>query len=206
MVRRLIEAFLSIPSGWVLAALFVVPALETAVLVGFVLPGESVVLLGGVLAARGRVGLAPALLASVVGPLTGDVVGYFLGRRYGQEIVRARLGRRWDRAHRWLSREGGWPVFVARFLPFVRTVLPTTAGAIRAPKFRFLAWDLSAVVIWGVGTCLLGYAAARNYERVLKRMSGIGLAALAVALVVVVFLVARSRRRAPARRKASVAG
>src|SRR5262249_11109979 len=195
MVRRLIEAFFSIPPVWVAAAVFLVPALETALLVGFVLPGESVLVVGGVLAARGRVGLGPVLAASVVGPIVGDVVGYWLGRRYGQEILRRRLGRRWDRAHRWLSRTGGWSIFVARFLPFVRTVLPSTAGALRTRRPPFFSWDLAAVALWATGSCLLGYVAARNYERVLKEVSNLGLAllGLAVAAAVILFLV-RSRR------------
>ena len=195
MIRRLVEALFSIPASWLVAAVFLVPSLETALLVGFVLPGESVVLLGGVLAARGHVGLPIVLAAAVLGPLAGDVIGYMLGRRYGEEIVRRRLGRRWDRAHRWLSRKGGWPIFVGRFVPFVRTVLPSTAGAIRAPRSVFLAWDLSAAIVWGIGTVLLGYFAARNYERLLSGMSTAGLVLLiAAVLAAAAFLLVRARR------------
>ncbi len=195
MVRRLIEAFFTIPAGWAIAAVFGIPALETALLVGFFLPGETAVLLGGVLAARGHVPLAAILIAAVLGPLVGDVVGYTVGRRYGEEIVRNRLGRRWGRAHRWLERKGGWPIFVGRFVPFVRTVLPAIAGSVRAPRAQFLGWDLSAAMIWGAGTTLLGYWAARNWELLLRRMSVVGLGLLvACVLAVVVYLRARRRR------------
>lgn len=209
MVRRLVELFFSIPPVWVVATVFLVPALETALLVGFVLPGESVVVLGGVLAARGRVGLAPVLAASVLGPMAGDVVGYWLARRYGQEIVRSRLGRRWDRAHRWISRDAGWSIFVARFIPFVRTVLPATAGAMRARRLLFFTWDLTAVTVWAAGSCLLGYTAARNYEKLLKHVSTAGFVLLGLAVVAGVgFLLVRSRRRSRprSRRRARVAG
>ena len=209
MVRRLIEAFFSIPPLWVIGAVFLVPALETALLVGFVLPGESVLVLGGVLAARGRVGLWPVLAPSILGPMVGDVAGYWLGRRYGQEIVRSRLGRRWDRAHRWLSRKGGWSIFTARFLPFARTVLPSTAGAMRTRRLQFFAWDLPAVAVWAAGSCLLGYFAARNIERLLKQVSNAGLVLLGLAAVAaVVFFLVRSRQRVQrprSRRKARLA-
>jgi undecaprenyl-diphosphatase len=195
MVRRLIEAFFDIPAIWVVAAVFGIPALETALLVGFMLPGETAVLLGGVLAARGHVPIGIIVAASILGPLTGDVVGYVLGRRYGEEIVRSRLGRKWDRAHRWLEKKGGWPIFVGRFVPFVRTVLPSMAGSIRAPRLKFLAWDLSAATVWGAGTALLGYWAARNWELILKRMSIIGLLLLvAFGISVALYLRRRSRR------------
>lgn len=204
MVRRLVEAFFSIPAAWAVAAVFAIPALETALLVGFVLPGETAVLLGGVLASRGHVPLAPILVASVLGPMVGDVVGYALGRRYGEEIVRRRLGRRWDRAHRWLKREGGWPVFVGRFVPFVRTVLPSIAGAIAAPRVHFLAWDLSAALLWGAGTALLGYWAGRNIEVLLRRVSAVGLVLLVIFLLAAGLFLYRRRRKtepkAPARR------
>ncbi len=195
MIRRLIDAFFTISAGWAIAAVFGIPALETALLVGFVLPGETAVVLGGVLAARGHVPLAAILIAAVLGPLVGDVVGYSVGRRYGEEIVRNRLGRRWGRAHRWLERKGGWPIFVGRFVPFVRTVLPAIAGSIRAPRLQFLAWDLTAAMIWGAGTALLGYWAARNWEVLLRRMSVIGLGLLVACAVAIAFYLRARRRR-----------
>src|ERR1700716_1902730 len=199
-MKRLIAAFLEIPAVWVLVSVFVVSALETAVILGIFLPGELVIVLGGVLAARGHVSLTAVLAAGVAGPISGDVIGYILGGRYGEEIVRRKLGRRrWDRAHRRLSKKsGGLAIFVGRFLPFVRAFLPTTAGATDVSPGRFLPWDLGAAALWGSGSALFGYVIARDFERVLKladRFSiGLGIAlALGVA-----FWLLRGRRRSKA--------
>ncbi len=150
-MKWLIGLFLGIPSVWAVAAVFLVPALETGLILGFFLPGELTVVLGGVLAARGRAPLAAVLAASVLGPLAGDLTGYWLARRYGEELVRRKLEKKWDRARRWLSKKGGYAIFVGRFVPFLRSVLPTTAGAMALPARRFLPWDLAAAAAWGVG-------------------------------------------------------
>jgi undecaprenyl-diphosphatase len=200
-MKRLMAMFLTIPTAWAIAAVFLVPALETAVVLGMMLPGELTLVLGGALAARGRAPLWAILAAGVAGPLTGDVIGYFLGRRYGERIVRRKLKRKWDRAHRWLSKKGHGAVFLGRFLPFLRSVLPTTAGAIAIPPRRFFPRDLLAATIWAVASVLLGYFAARDFERVLAFVNRFSLILLAVALVVAALAIwgrpsRRARRRA----------
>jgi membrane-associated protein len=196
MLRRLIEAFFQIPTPLAVALVFGVASLETALFIGFFLPGETAVLLGGVLAARGHVSLAWIIPASIAAPIAGDVTGYFLGRRYGEDFVRRRLKRKWQRAHAWLSKKAGWTIFVGRFIPFLRTVLPATAGAMRYPTLRFLAWDLCAGAVWGVGTALLGYVGAREYKTILAWLGRAGYAVAAVLILAAgLFLLGRLRRR-----------
>ena len=74
-MNRFVDWFLSISSVWAVAAVFLVPALETAIVLGLIFPGEVAVILGGVLAAQGRVPLLAILAAGVLGPMTGDTVG-----------------------------------------------------------------------------------------------------------------------------------
>src|ERR1700720_1848802 len=124
-MERFVAWFLGISGAWAVAAVFLVPALETALVVGLMFPGEVIVILGGVLAAQGRASLWAILIAGVVGPIAGDTAGYLLGRRYGEEVVRRKLKKRWSRAHRWLTKKGGGAIFLGRFLPFLRSVLPT---------------------------------------------------------------------------------
>ena len=76
MLDRLIAAFLSIPGPWIVGAVFFFSAAETALFVGFVVPGELAVILGGVLASRAHVPLPAVLAASVAGPILGDSIGY----------------------------------------------------------------------------------------------------------------------------------
>jgi undecaprenyl-diphosphatase len=199
---RFVDWFLSISSVWAVAAVFLVPALETAIVLGLMLPGEITVFLGGVLAAQGDVSLLPVLIAAVVGPITGDTIGYWLGRRYGEETVRRKLSRRWQRAHDWLSKKGTTTIFVGRFLPFLRSVLPSAAGAMGLRPARFLARDLPAAGIWGVASVLLGYFAARDFERTLHFLDGFALVLGALSIAFVAFIIWRRTRTRRSRRAA----
>src|SRR5512132_3628826 len=188
LIERVILLFEQIPAGWALAAVFLVPALETGLILGMLLPGETAVILGGVLAATGHVPLWAAAAASVAGAIAGDCAGYILGRRYGEEAIRVRLGDKWPRAHSWLEKNGAFPIFAARFVPFVRTVLPVTAGAIETAPRRFFPPDVAAGIVWGVGSTLIGYFAGRDWRQALvlthraSLYAGIALVAAALAL------------------------
>src|SRR5262252_7641274 len=98
MVEKLTHAFLSIPSHWAIAAVFVLAAAETALFLGFLLPGELIVILGGVLASRSQVPLAGILLAAIAGAIVGDNTGYFVGRRYGNNVAHRKMKNRWAKA------------------------------------------------------------------------------------------------------------
>ena len=196
-MRKAIALFFQIPAGWAVAAVFLVPALETGVVFGFLMPGEVTVILGGVLASRRSVPLSAVLVASVLGPLAGDTVGYLLGRRYGEEIVRRRLKKRFERAHRWLSKRAVGAIFIGRFVPFVRTVLPMTSGAVRVSPGRFFPWDFAAATLWGIGSSLLGYFAARDVEHAMRlgKQLTIVLGVLAAAGAAAYFWRKRAKKR-----------
>jgi membrane-associated protein len=202
---RFVDWFLSISSVWAVTAVFLVPALETAIVLGLMFPGEITVFLGGVLVAQGNVPLLPVLIAAVLGPVTGDTIGYWLGRRYGEETVRRKLNKRWQRAHHWLSKKGTATIFVGRFLPFLRSVLPTAAGAMGLRQTRFLSADLPAAGIWGVASVLLGYFAARDFERALHILDHFALVLGALTIAVVVFVIWRRTRTRHSRRAAGAA-
>ncbi len=200
-MKSFVEFLFSIPAGWVVAAVFLMSALETAVVVGIFLPGEITIVLGGVAAAHGRVPLVAVLAAAVAGPIAGDVAGYILGRRYGESIVRRKLGkRRWQRAHAALSHGSGWKIVVARIFPLVRAVLATTAGAVKARPSRFFLWDVPTAAVWGAGSALAGYLAGRDYEQILHRGERFSLVAGALAAMAAAWFVWRALRRRRSRR------
>jgi membrane-associated protein len=192
-------------SGWV--AYSVIAALvfgETAVFLGFVLPGEAAVVLGGVLASRGHLSLPVLATVVVVTALTGPLVGYEIGRRLGDRLFAARALRRVpggpDRARIALRDRGGIAVFLGRFVAILRALMPAAAGAVRVPYRTFFVYNMLGGIIWGVGYCLLGYLAGSAYSVVEGRI-GTGLA-IAVAAIVVAVAVAWAvrRHRAPASR------
>ncbi|MDQ2871141.1 MAG: DedA family protein [Acidobacteriota bacterium] len=185
-MKSFVEFLFSIPAGWVVATVFLMAALETAVVVGLFLPGEITIVLGGVAAAHGKVPLAAVIAAAVAGPIAGDVAGYILGRRYGETVVRRKLGkRRWRRAHAALSHGSGWKIVLTRIFPLVRAVLPTTAGAVETPPSRFFVWEVPTAAVWGAGSALAGYVAGRDYEQNLhwgERFSLVAGALVAIAV------------------------
>jgi membrane-associated protein len=195
MLRRFVEIFLSIPAPLAVAAVFLVTAGETAFFLGLVLPGELAVILGGVLASQARVPLLAVLLAGVIGPITGDSIGYFLGRRYGRRFFSGRR-KRWAKARAWLARWEAFAVFLGRFTAFLRSIIPAAAGAARLPYGRFLPWNVAAGVLWGAGSVLLGYFAGRNYETLAHRAGLLSLALFVLLLAVALVSLFRRRKRA----------
>ena len=199
MLRRLIEIFLSISAPLAIGVVFLLTAGETAFFLGLFIPGELIVILGGVLASQARVSLIGVLLAGVIGPIVGHSVGFFLGRRYGRLFLKGRRKKRWAKARAWLRRRGPFAVFLGRFTAFLRSVVPAAAGAARLPYRQFAPWNIAAGFLWGVGSALLGYFAGRNYEVIARRASyvGLALAAIAIAWGILYF----TRRRARSRRR-----
>jgi membrane protein DedA with SNARE-associated domain len=197
MLERLLAAFLSIPAIWVVAAVFFLSAAETALFLGFFIPGEFAVILGGVLASRAHVPLPAILAASILGPILGDSIGYYLGRRYGENVSHRHRRKRWASAQRWIRTKGAPAVFLGRFVAFVRSFIPPAAGVSKMPYKTFLPWNAAAGVLWGAGSALLGYFAGANFEAIAHAMGWLGLVLLGVVIAVfaaIRFLVPRRRR------------
>jgi len=197
MLERLIAAFLSIPGPWAVGAVFFLAAAETALFVGFLLPGELAVILGGVLASRAHVPLAGILAAGIAGPILGDSIGYYLGRRYGENVSHRKLEKRWAKAQSWIKRKGAPAVFFGRFIAFLRSVIPAAAGVARMPYRKFLPWNVAAGILWGAGSALLGYVAGEKFETVVRWMGRLGLVLflIAAAILAAAFVLARRARR-----------
>ena len=205
-MRHLIDQLFSTASGPLIYLLaFGVPALEASVFVGFVLPGETVVLLGGVLAFQHRVALSGVIVAAVLGAVPGDSVGYLLGRKLGHRLQRSRLGRivgerRWAATEDFLRRRGGPAVFLGRWTALLRALVPAAAGMAKVPARTFLAWNVAGGVLWATAVALGGFAAGNAYRRLEHYL---GPAAFLILAAVVLGLLARhvplARRRAHAR-------
>jgi len=170
---------------------------EDALFFGFVLPGETAVIVGGVLARRGTVDPVWLMLAVVLAAIAGDSVGYEIGRRLGPPLLGSRpLRRRADRvekARALLRRRGPAAVFVGRFVALFRSLVPAMAGASSMPYRRFLLFNALGGLVWGVGNALIGYAAGAAYERV-EGVVGRTVALVSAALVVAALIIWRVRR------------
>ncbi|MDQ0730375.1 DedA family protein [Arthrobacter sp. B1I2] len=189
-------------------AVFCLVFAEDALFVGFVIPGETAAVLGGVVASRGEVQLATMMALVVAAAIIGDSVGYEVGKHLGTRIMKtralARHSGRLENAQDFLRRKGGSAVFLGRFTAFFRAVMPALAGTSRMPYGRFLAWNAMGGLVWGTGFVLLGFLAGNSYEAV-AQAAGRDLAVV-IGLVAVAAFIAwhiRSRRRRQRRRAAS---
>jgi len=170
MLQKVIDTLLAVPPG---IALLIIAALvfgEAALFFGFVLPGETAVVYGGVLAAAGKVSVVLVLTVVLVAAVAGDSVGFEVGRRLGPRLVRAPVLRhhphRLEEAQAYLRRRGGRAVVMGRFTAFLRAVMPGLAGASRMEYRRFLVFNVIGGVIWGGACVLLGFFAAHSISTI----------------------------------------
>lgn len=193
----LVDNLLGVPPAVAYLLIGALVFAEAAIFVGFVFPGETAVVLGGVLASSGRMSLPWLLVLVVAAAIVGDSVGYEVGRLAGPRILRSRIlhrhQQRLDGARGFLRRRGGMAVFLARFTAFLRAVMPALAGLSQMSYPRFLAFNAVGGLVWGVGVTLLGYFAGASYQKVASLL-GQGSAVLLVVLALVALVVWRRRR------------
>jgi membrane-associated protein len=172
---------------------------EASILIGFIFPGETAVILGGVAASRGHVNIVTLIVLVVVCGIAGDSVGYLVGRRWGRRLVATRLLRSRQRLIEavltQLRRRGAVAVVLARFTAFLRAVVPGLAGMSEIPYRIFLPANAAGGVVWGTGFCLLGYLLGHAYTRVEHASSIASDVLLGLVAVVIVALIIRRRRR-----------
>jgi membrane-associated protein len=176
---------------------------EAALLVGFILPGEIALLVGGYFCKYGPLELWIMCVVAVVGAVAGDSVGFELGRKLGPPLRRSRLGR-WIGERRWaavdgaLHRHGGKAVLIGRFTALLRALTPSVAGMSGMRYRTFLIWNATGGIIWGTGCVLLGYEFANALNTVSTYLTWVPfvLIALAIAVLVAIHFRRRARERA----------
>jgi membrane-associated protein len=172
---------------------------EAALFFGFVLPGETSVIVAGVVASQGHVNVVVLCALVVVAAVVGDSVGYEVGRRYGDRLIELRVLRRrrvaLERALEGLRRRGATYVFIGRFTAFLRAVMPGLAAMSQLRYRRFLVANAAGALIWGVSFTLLGYFAGSALSSI-EKYSGWGASALLLFIIAffIVFHFARKRR------------
>ena len=202
-MTHLAERILTVPPALALLLVFALPALEASAFVGFVIPGEIGVLLGGVLANQHKLPLWAVLVAGIAGAIIGDSIGYEVGKRYGDKLLRKIPNRilkqeHLDRAEESVRRNGGKAVFVGRFTAALRVLVPGFSGMSHIPYGKFLAWNAAGGALWAGAFVLLGYVAGSQYQRVAHNATLFGLGLLAVVVIVIVAKKLHSRQKAKA--------
>lgn len=167
---------------WGYLVIFLGAMLESAAFLGLIIPGESLVLVAGFLAAQGILDLDVLIVTVAIGAALGDSIGYEMGRwlgrpalvRYGSHfgLTDARV----DRADAFFARHGSKAIFIGRFVGFARAIVPFLAGSSRMPYRKFLPYNVLGAALWSSAVVLLGYflgASWRTAERWIGRASAI---------------------------------
>ena len=136
--------------------------IETAFLIGFFLPGDSLLFSAGlVAAARSDINVVVLIFTVFLAAFIGDQVGYVLGRKIGRPYFQKRNSKRMQKmlvkSERFYERYGWWSVVIARYIPWVRTFVPPIAGTVKMNYYKFLTANALGAFLWGVGITLAGF-------------------------------------------------
>jgi membrane-associated protein len=197
MLQGVLDAIQSVPPALSYAIIALLVFGEAAFFAGFVVPGETAVLLGGFLASRGHLDLVTLIVIVVISAIIGDTVGYEVGKYLGPRVLRLGLFHRHqsriETARGTLRRRGGPAVFLGRWTAFFRAMMPGMAGLSRMHYRTFLFWNALGGITWGVTFSLVGYFAGASYEKVASTI-GKGSAVVIAVLVIAALVVWRVRR------------
>ena len=200
--RHLIETFGTF-------GVFAIVFAESGLLVGFFLPGDSLLVTAGLLASQGRFNIGTLVAGCLVAAVAGDQVGYLFGRRVGTALAHrpnTRLFKqeRVERAQAYFDRYGAKTIVFARFVPVVRTFAPIVAGAAAMRYRTFVAFNVVGGVLWACGVLLAGYALGRTVPNIDRYLLPVIAVVVALSLLPVAREAWRARRRqAPRERPAA---
>ena len=180
--------------------LFAIIFAESGLLIGFFLPGDSLLFTAGLLASQGKLNFPVILAGCFVAAVAGDQVGYGFGRRVGPALFRRPDSRLFkhenlERARSYFEQYGPKTILLARFVPVVRTFAPIVAGVGRMNYRTFVTYNVSGGLVWAIGVTSLGYALGETVPDIDRYL----LPAVAVIIVLSalpILLEARKARRA----------
>ena len=151
-----------------IAGITAIVFVETGLFFGFFLPGDSLLVTAGILAAAGLLDIRWLIVSACVAAIIGDQTGYFIGRRAGQALVHRyeKFRVHLERAHNFYETYGNKTIVIARFVPIVRTFVPAVAGAAGMHYQRFVTYNILGGVLWVLSTSLLGYGLGRTIPQI----------------------------------------
>ena len=178
---------------------FAIVFAESGLLIGFFLPGDSLLFTAGLLASRGFSNIVLLMVGCALAAIIGDQVGYLIGRRTGPALFRRPDSRFFhqknvERARKYFEEHGSKTIILARFVPVVRTFAPMVAGVAEMDYRRFVTFNVLGGLLWGAGVTLAGYllgSTIHDIDRWLLPIIGL---ILAVSFVPVISEVLKARR------------
>ncbi len=190
-LQKLLEDISNTLGAWTYLLVGVFAFAETGAFVGLIVPGETVMLLGGAVAGQGAIDIYLLIAIAWFAAWAGDTTSFFVGRRLGREFVmkhgpRFGIGHeRFERVEDYFSRHGGKTIFIGRFISLVRAFAPFVAGSSGMRYRAFVPYSILGCGLWASAHILVGYFFSRSIETAAK-YAGKGAFLLATLIVVVV--------------------
>jgi membrane-associated protein len=158
---------------------------ETGLLIGFFLPGDSLLVTAGLFAARGDFNIFWLNVLLIAAAITGDAVGYYIGRTGGHALYTRENSRFFKKehlikTHEFYEKYGGITIILARFMPFARTFAPVVAGIAEMKYIRFASYNIIGGISWVMSMTLLGYFLGSLFPGVVKHIE--------IVIIVIVFI------------------
>jgi membrane-associated protein len=160
-VDEYLNEIIALYGAWTLALLFLIIFLETGFVVTPFLPGDSLIFAAAAFAARGALNIWSIFILLSVAAISGDTVNYWIGHRVGAKAYSGEV--KWikkeymQRTHKFFEKHGGRAIFLARFVPIIRTFVPFVAGISQMPYGFFIRWNIIGGITWVAVFSLLGF-------------------------------------------------
>jgi membrane-associated protein len=172
---------------------------ETGLLVGFFLPGDSLLFTSGFLASIGVLDVRILLLSLSIAAVLGDQVGFIIGRKAGAALYRREDSRFFKRrhliaAHEFYEKYGGKTIFLARFVPIIRTFAPTVAGAAQMDYRKFVFFNVAGGITWVFSMVGGGYLLGQSFPGLKKHIELVILGIIFVSILPIVWEVWKAKR------------
>lgn len=180
--------------------LFVIIFAETGLLIGFFLPGDSLLVTAGLFAARGQLDIVLLNILLIIAAVSGDAVGYTIGLRAGRSLFN-RPQSKWFRkdhlmkTHAFYEKYGGITIVMARFMPFARTFAPVVAGVAGMTYRRFALFNTAGGIGWILSMTLLGYFLGVAFPGVVKHIELVIVAIVFLSILPLIIKYIQHKRR-----------
>jgi undecaprenyl-diphosphatase len=208
-LQNLLEDVSNTLGAWTYLLVGVFAFAETGAFVGLVVPGETVMLLGGAVAGQGAIDIYVLIAIAWFSAWLGDTTSFFVGRRLGRDFVlrngpRFGIGhQRFEKVEDYFDRHGGKTIFIGRFISLVRALAPFIAGSSGMRYRAFVPYSILGTGLWASAHILIGYFFSRSIETAAKYAGkGAFLLATLIVVVVAVVVVVRALRVEENRRRA----
>ena len=193
MIEKLLD-LIELLGHWSYLIIFLAAFLESAAFMGFIVPGETIVILSGFLASQGYLSLGSCIPIIAVGAVLGDGTGYLLGRVVGRGYFEKHKRllflkeRHIRKAEEYFRKHGGKTVFIGRFIGFLRAMGPFAAGMSKMRYGSFFIYDIAGGTIWAASFTLLGYFFGQSWQLIETWSGRVGLFSAFIVLVIASFI------------------